>query len=200
MAGAAAPSYLYLSPQRKGTTANKRLSDQSPGCFSNHRVDSSSSKSFSSRSLSKGILTIGKDSDDGKSGYQSIDRTPRGNCAEPWEVVGTVLLLGRASGGAGQRSCQLPGVELPTPPPTMTWLTVMMARVVTSPLTGLCMATVHSLVEVVGTVLLLGTVLGGGRPVKLSTPRREAPCFTTTEDLADSDVGKSGYQSIDRTL
>ncbi len=62
------------------------------------------------------------------------------------------------------------------------------------------MATAQSLTEVVGMVLLLGTAWGGSRPEKLSTPGRGAPHFTTNNDLADSDDGKSGYQSVDRTL
>jgi hypothetical protein len=137
VAGAAALSHLYLSPQRKGTTANKRLSVQSPGCFSNHWVDSSSSKSFSSGSLSKGVLTIGEDSDDGKSGYQSIDSTPCGDCAEPCG--------GHWYGTPAERS------------------------------------------------------LGEGRLEKLLTPGRRAPHSTTNNDLADSDDGKSGYQSVNMT-
>ena len=76
-------------------------------------------------------------------------------------VVGTVLLLGAALGGAGQRSCQVPGAEAPIPPPTMTRLTATMARVVTGPLTGFHVATVQSLVGVFRMVLPLGTALGG---------------------------------------
>ncbi len=72
------------------------------------------------------------------------------------EVVGTGFLLGAAAAGPGQGVCLLPGAELLTPSPTKTWQTVMMARVGTSLLTGLCVATVQSLVEVIGTGFLLG--------------------------------------------
>jgi hypothetical protein len=75
VAGVAVPSHLYLSPQRKGMTANKRLSIGSPGCFSDHREESLSSNSSSVGSLSKGVLTISDDREDGESGYHLVNRT-----------------------------------------------------------------------------------------------------------------------------
>ncbi len=55
----------------------------------------------------------------------------------PAEVVGIVLPWGTALGGAVQKSCQLPGVELLALTPQKTWLIVTMARAVNSPLTGI---------------------------------------------------------------
>jgi hypothetical protein len=41
------------------------------------------SKSSSLESLSKSVLTIGDDGEDGESGYQPVNRTPYGEGAEP---------------------------------------------------------------------------------------------------------------------
>ncbi len=161
VAGAVASSHSYLSLQRKGTTANKRQSFQSPGHFSDHQVESLSSKSSPLGSLSKGILTISNDSKDGDRGTTPLTGFRMTTAQILAEVVGTVLPLGAALVGVGQRSCQLSGTELPTPPPTMTRLTVTMARTVTSPLTGLLVATGQSLTEVFGMVLPLSAALGG---------------------------------------
>jgi hypothetical protein len=83
VAGAMALSHSYLSPQRKGTTAKKRVTVRSPHHFS-HCLDNSLllGSSFSG-SLSARVLTIGKDSDNDKEGSMFDSRIPWGNQAEP---------------------------------------------------------------------------------------------------------------------
>jgi hypothetical protein len=83
VAGAMALSHSYLSPQRKGTTAKKRVSVRSPRHFSHRRANPLSSGSSTSGSLSAGVLTIGKDGDNDEEGAVSDGRIPRGNWAEP---------------------------------------------------------------------------------------------------------------------
>ncbi len=83
VAGAVALSHSYLSPQRKGTTAKKRVSVRSPRHLSHRRANSLSSGSSSSGSLSTGVLTIGKDSDDDEEGAAADGGIPQGNRAEP---------------------------------------------------------------------------------------------------------------------
>jgi hypothetical protein len=83
VAGAVALSHSYLSPQRKGTTAKKRVSVCSPCHFSHCLANSLSSGSLSSGSLSAKVLTISKDSDDNKEGAASDGRILWGNQVEP---------------------------------------------------------------------------------------------------------------------
>jgi hypothetical protein len=67
LAGVLVPSQSYLSPQRKGETANMRVCVQSPRHFSDRRIKTPSP----SGSLSSGSLwTIGDDSDDNETELQ----------------------------------------------------------------------------------------------------------------------------------
>jgi hypothetical protein len=68
MASASSPvitqaSTLHQSPQRKEMTANKRMSIQSPSCFSSIYSVSLSSSSFLSSSSGSTVLLVGEDSD-----------------------------------------------------------------------------------------------------------------------------------------
>ncbi len=101
--------------------ANKQLSVRSPGCFSDHQVESLSSNSSSLGSLSKGVLTINNVSEDGESEYHPVNRTPWGDGAELHGGLhhGT-LAVHDLGGGADQRICQCLAMELFTPPPMMT--------------------------------------------------------------------------------
>ncbi len=83
VAGAVTLSHSYLSPQRKGMTAKKRVSMRSPHHFSHYRTNSLLSGSLSSGFLSAGVLTIGEDSDDDKEGAASNGGILQGNQAEP---------------------------------------------------------------------------------------------------------------------
>jgi hypothetical protein len=83
VAGAVALSHSYLSPQRKGVTAKKRVSVHSPCHYSHRLANSLSSGSSSSGSLSAGVLTIGNDSDDDEEGAVSNGRISKGDRAEP---------------------------------------------------------------------------------------------------------------------
>ena len=70
--GVAIESLSYQSPQRRGPTANKRVSVRSPRHFSRSPdARSSSGSSSSSGSLSDGILTIGEDTDNDVSSVAS---------------------------------------------------------------------------------------------------------------------------------
>jgi hypothetical protein len=76
------------------------------------------------------------------------------------EVAGTGL-LGAATAGAGQGGGVLLNAQLLIPLPTKTWQAATIARVGTSLLTRLHVATRQSLVGVVGTEFLLGTAAAG---------------------------------------
>ncbi len=79
MVSPVAQSHQYLSPQRKDTTANKRVSVQSPTHFPSDTVTLSGS--LESDSLSDGILTIGSESDDKDKVVEVVEQHVRhGTC------------------------------------------------------------------------------------------------------------------------
>ena len=83
-----AQPHLYLSPQRKDTTINKRVSVQSPQHFPSKNL--SLSGSLASETQSDGALTIGSDSDNRDKEVEVVDNPIRqGTCAEVCEVAST---------------------------------------------------------------------------------------------------------------
>ncbi len=167
-------------------TANKRLSVQSPGHFSNHRAESLSSNSSSLRSLSKGILTISNNSEDGESGYHPINRTLQGNSAELHGGLHHGTLSVHGLGGGGPKDLSTFGCEAPHATTKDDWADSEDGK------SG-CQAadkTPHG---------NWAGPCGGGSPGNLLTPRHGAPRSTTTEDSAESNKCKSIYQSKDGT-
>jgi hypothetical protein len=84
MASPVVQSHQYLSPQRKDTTVNKRVSVQSPRHFPSGTL--CLSPILNSDSLSAGFLTIGSNSKDDDNKVVEVVKEPlwRGLSAESW--------------------------------------------------------------------------------------------------------------------
>ncbi len=186
VAGVAVLSHSYLSPQRKGTTANKRLSVRFPGRFSDHQAEFLSSNSSSSGSLSKGVLTIGDDSEDGESRYHPVNRTLRGNSAELHRGLCHGTLAVHSLGGGGPKDLSTFGHGAPQATTNNNCADSDDGK-------SNCQAADRTPRS------NWAGPSGEGSPGNLSTPGHGAPCSTTTEDLAESNKCKSIYQSKDRT-
>ncbi len=139
------------------------------------------------------------DSDNGESCYQSVDRTPLGDGADPcgghWYEISTEHCLG---GGIPEKMLT-PGCRAPCFTTTEDSVDSDNGKSgcqsVDRPLRGDCAE--HRGGHWYG--VSAGCSCGGSRSRSLCTPRCRAPHSTTNRDSADSDNGKSRYLSPDRT-